>query len=265
MAMISGGDESARNAFRAILRDDSSQLSIISTEEMSPGDVLEVKNLADAIERAERVMRESSRPRDMFAELGGAAPTDDASGPAVYAKPTLTPVPPAVASLMATPLPLPPAMTSALATQPLPIIYVPMELPDDERRSQPPNPASSPSNDEDAFLQPAGRMRHFAEETLDGYRPDTTMQVRSAGAGQRRKTFAVVVGVALGVLVAALGAGVIVACLPKAEMKPDTKPVAVVATTTAEAPKTVEPKKEETTSSVPTMNVNDLPTARSKR
>ena len=107
--MISGGDESARNAFRAYLRDDSSQLSVVSTEEMSAGDVLEVKNLADAIERAERVMRESSRPRDMFAELGSEVtplpiPTDDASGPAVYAKPVLTPVPPRAVS---TPIPAP--------------------------------------------------------------------------------------------------------------------------------------------------------------
>jgi hypothetical protein len=259
--MISGGDESARNAFRAYLRDDSSQLSIISTEEMTPGDVLEVKNLADAIERAERVMRESSRPRDMFAELGENAPTvptDDASGPAVYARPTLTPVPPAVTSLMATPLPLPPTMPSALTTQPLPIIYVPIE----------------PPSEEDAFLQPAGRMRNFAEETLDGYRPDSTSELRIADAlahaGKRRRTFAVAIGVALGVLVSALGAGAIVACLPKAEAKADTKPVAtVVATTatTAEAPKTQtnEPKKVESTSSVPTMNVNDLPAAKSAK
>src|SRR5689334_19701017 len=145
MAMISGGDESAKNAFRAYLRDDSSQLSIISTEEMSPGDVLEVKNLADAIERAERVMRESSRPRDMFAELGGDTPpplpataataaTDDASGPAVYKAPILTPIPP----------PLAPMVT---ATAPLPILMV-------------------PNVEDDAFMQPAGRMRHFADETL---------------------------------------------------------------------------------------------------
>lgn len=234
MAMISGGDESARNAFRAYLRDDSSQLSIISTEEMGPGDVLEVRNLADAIERAERALRESSRPRDMFAELGGDAPggaasipTDDASGPAVYAKPTLlTPLPPA---LRATPLPPP------IATQPLPIIMVP--------------------NEEDAFLQPAGRMRHFAEETLDGYRPESTMEIRR---GARRKTATVVVGAVLGVLAIALGAGVVLACLPAAKVEAKSPPpVVTLATAKVEGPKAEAP-----TPSVPTMNVNDLPAAR---
>lgn len=223
--MISGGDESARNAFRAILRDDSSQLSVVSTEEMSAGDVLEVKNLADAIERAERVLRESSRPRDMFAELGDTPlpiptpiPTDDASGPAVYAKPILTPIPP----------PLTPAPVAA--TQPLPILML-------------------PTTEEDAFLQPAGRMRHFADETLDGYRPDSTMQIR---AGSRRKTASIVIGAILGAVAIALGAGVFMACLPaKFEAKP------TVITSAAE-----QPKKAEAAPAVPTMNVNDLPSAR---
>jgi hypothetical protein len=216
MAMISGGDESARNAFRAILRDESSQLSIVSTEEMSAGDVLEVKNLADAIERAERVLRESSRPRDMFAELGDTPlpiATDDASGPAVYAKPILTPIPP------------------PLSTQPLPVLMV-------------------PTTEEDAFLQPAGRMRHFADETLDGYRPDSTMQIR---VGARRKTASIVVGAILGVLAIALGAGAVVACMPaKFEAKP------IVVTPSAAQP-TV---KAADAPAVPTMNVNDLPSAR---
>lgn len=227
--MISGGDESARNAFRAYLRDDSSQLSIVSTEEMSPGDVLEVKNLADAIERAERVMRESSRPRDMFAELGSEVtplpiPTDDASGPAVYAKPVLTPVPPRAES---TPIPAP------IATQRLPILMLP--------------------NEEDAFLQPAGRMRHFADETLDGYRPDSTMQIR---AGARRKTASIVIGAILGALVVALGAGAVMACMPA---KFEAKPTIVTSTAKADEPK-AEPKKADAPS-VPTMNVNDLPSA----
>jgi hypothetical protein len=245
MAMISGGDESARNAFRAILRDDapsaegSSPLSISSTEEMSAGDVLEVKNLADAIERAERVLRESSRPRDMFADLGGDTPlpipTDDASGPAVYAKPTFTPVPPAAAT------PLPPLPAAPLSTQPLPILMVTL-------------PA-----DEDAFLQPAGRMRHFAEETLDGYRPDSTMQVR---AGARRKAATVVLGAILGVLALALGAGVVMARMPAAlEAKPA---ASVPAARSAEQPKKAEaPMTDDAPDpGVPTLNVNDLPSAR---
>jgi hypothetical protein len=235
MAMISGGDESARNAFRAHLRDDSSQLSIVSTEEMSPGDVLEVKNLADAIERAERVMRESSRPRDMFAELGEntPVPTDDASGPAIYAKPTYTPVPPPLRT-GAPPVTLLPPVTTPL---PLPVIMVP-----------------SVANEEDAFLQPAGRMRHFAEETLDGYRPESTMQIR---AGARRKTATMVIGAILGVLAIALGAGVVISCMPA---KFEAKPV-VVTSNPAARPTAESPKKDEGPS-VPTMNVKDLPAAR---
>jgi hypothetical protein len=227
MAMISGGDESAKNAFRAYLRDESS-VSIVSTEEMSPGDVLEVKNLADAIERAERVLRESSRPRDMFAELGGDTPlpipTDDASGPALYAKPILTPVPPP----LATPVPVP-----VVATQRLPILLLP--------------------NEEDAFMQPAGRMRHFADETLDGYRPDSTMELR---VGARRKTASIVIGAILGALLVALGAGAVMACMPaKFEAKPTT------ITSNAEPPKKAESPKPEAAPAVPTMNVKDLPSA----
>lgn len=258
MAMISGGDESARNAFRANLRDDSS-LSIISTEEMSPGDILEVRNLADAIERAERALRESSRPRDMFAELGdqltqrpatqrspvstgslatGASATDDASGPAIYAKPTLTPLPPAMR-----PTPIPPALIPApLSTPQLPILMV-------------------PNNEEDAFMQPAGRMRHFAEETLDGYRPESTLEI---ARGTRRKTATVIVGAVLGVLAMALGAGVVMACMPAAKVEAKGPPAVVtLATAQMEGPKpdpTTAPAPPK--SSVPTMNVNDLPTAR---
>jgi len=230
MAMISGGDESARNAFRAILRDDSSQLSLISTEEMSAADVLEVKNLGDAIERAERALRDSSRPRDMFAELGTplplpAIPTDDASGPALYAKPILTPIPPP----LATPAPAPVA-----ATQPLPILMI-------------------PNNEEDAFMQPAGRMRHFAEETLDGVRVDATAQLR---IGERRKGFTLVVGAIVGVLAIAIGAGVIAACMPAKASDTSTKAAPAV----VEAPKATQaPAKKD---DVPTMNVNDLPAAR---
>lgn len=264
MAMISGGDESARNAFRAYLRDDglaadgSSQLSLISTEEMSPGDVLEVRNLADAIERAERALRESSRPRDMFADLGGEGPvtqrspgsipvpTDDASGPAVYAKPTLlTPLPPA---LRTTPVPTAVIPASA-STRPLPVIMVP--------------------NEEDAFLQPAGRMRHFAEETLDGYRPESTIELNR---GARRKVATVVVGALLGVLAIAFGAGVVMACMPAATKLDAKSPPAVVTLATAqmEGPKAEAPKPEapnpaassSPSPSVPTMNVNDLPSAR---
>jgi hypothetical protein len=207
MAMISGGDESARNAFRAYLRDDalaaesSSQLLISpSTEEMSAGDVLEVKNLADAIERAERVLRESSRPRDMFAELGGDVPTDDASGPAVYARPTYTPVPPRAET---TPIPPP------IAPLPPPIIMVP----------------NVPPQEEEAFLlQP--RIR------------------------PRRRTATMVLGAILGALAVALGAGVVISCLPA---KFEAKPAVITAGS--------EPKKDEAPS-VPTMNVEDLPSAR---
>lgn len=229
MTMISGGDESARNAFRAYLRDESSQRDLVSTEEISAADVLEVKNLADAIARAEEALRapRSSR-RDMFAEL--AAATDDASGPAVFAAARPTPLPPPPA---ATPVPPPPRTE--------PILLLP--------------------NEEDAFLQPAGRMRSLADETLDGHRPLPTLELRIRA---RRHTASWMVAGALAVLAVvaiaafALGRSLESAPLPpvtQAEAKVEPRvetvapPAATTGTTTA-------------TPTVPVMDVRNLPSAK---
>lgn len=217
--MISGGDESARNAFRAYLRDESSQRGLVSTEEMTAADVLEVKNLADAIARAEEALRlESSRPRstarDMFAEL--ASSTDDIAGPAVFAAPTPTPVPPAPATE--------------------PILFLP--------------------NDEDAFLQPAGRIRSLADETLDGYRPEATLEVRIR---TRRKSASVIVAAVLAVL-----AVVVAAAFARGGAEP---PEPLPAKPTALAEPAVKPEpapvaKPAPSDTMPVMDVRSLPTAR---
>lgn len=234
MTMISGGDESARNAFRAYLRDESSQRGLVTTEEMTAADVLEVKNLADAIARAEEAMRaESSRPRskrDMFAEL--AAATDDASGPAVFAAARPTPIPPPPAAAPA-PIPPPPATD--------PVILVP--------------------NEEDAFLQPAGRMRSFADETLDGYRPEPTLELRIRA---RRSTASWVVAGA----VAVLGIVAIAAfALGRSAEAPAPPVVAAPAKTIAKVeepqPARVDaPPATATIPVVPVMDVRSLPTAK---
>lgn len=233
--MISGGDESARNAFRAYLRDESSQRGLVTTEEMTAADVLEVKNLADAIARAEEAMRAPrSSKRDMFAEL--AAATDDASGPAVFAAARPTPVPPpppAVVTAAAAPAAAPPAPI----TQPL--LLVP--------------------NEEDAFLQPAGRMRSFADETLDGYRPLATLELRIRA---RRHTASWVVGGVLAVLAVLVVVALVVGRATKEPVAPApvalAPPPAVVTTTTA-TPKAAEPT---VAPAMPVMDVRSLPPAK---
>lgn len=66
MTMIAGGDEKVRNAFRATLRDEPSRPNVAATEELSANDILEVHDLANAIARAEQIIRTpSSRPSDL--------------------------------------------------------------------------------------------------------------------------------------------------------------------------------------------------------
>lgn len=220
MSMISGGDESARNAFRATLRDESSQ-HLLSVEESRVADVLEVKNLADAIARAEEAIRaESSRPRghrDMFAEL--AASTDDTSGPAIFAPARPTPVPP------------PPATSDA-------VLIIP--------------------HDDDAFLQPAGRMRSLADDTLDGVRVDTTLEIRLRA---RRASLSWIVAGVITTL-----AFVALAVLATGRPAPPVASIAPRHTTPAQA----EPPKAPPTpapsarvvDAVPVIDVRSLPTAR---
>jgi hypothetical protein len=85
--MISRGDESARNAFCAALREETPlPLAVNVTQELDALDILEVQDVADAIARAEQSKPSLSRSRrDIFDLLGRDVPTDDASGPAVHA------------------------------------------------------------------------------------------------------------------------------------------------------------------------------------
>jgi hypothetical protein len=113
--MIAAGDDIARSAFWLSLRERPSSPSLI-TQELDPGDILEVRDVAEAIARAEALVRPAPRPRsterhseppseapsappsareDLFDALGLAAkPTDDAAGPAVAASSRISSVPP---------------------------------------------------------------------------------------------------------------------------------------------------------------------------
>lgn len=139
--MIARGDKSARDAFRAGLRLDTPiPLPPVSTEELDAIDILEVRDVAEAIARAESTPRlppsqpgpdifdALATPRPTPSPLANATarrgPTDDASGPALPATPELI----------------------ALA--------------------------------DDAYYHPGGRVRSLADVTLDGYRPEPTMLVR---------------------------------------------------------------------------------------
>lgn len=227
---------------------------------MDAADVLEVTDLANAIARAEEVIRarsshalnaspsssgESGVP-DMFDRLLATGPfadaatnearaaqnekTDDIAGSAVYAPYRPTPVPPPVnhlaapsgkttlsfgglspdgthplpalhpSTLMQTPLPLPPPYNSrdldkrsadiAADVAPAPATQTPAPAP--SASSLPPAARTAPILilDEDAFYHPAGRIRGFADVTLESYRPEPTVMVRLR---QRRSTLAWVV------------------------------------------------------------------------
>lgn len=184
--LIADGDSVARNAFRVGLREET-PLPIAGlarsrsggagvTQELDPGDILEVQDMAEAIARAEQLVRtpppRSSAPAsapDMFDDLGrrstpGTRATDDTAGPA-------SPAPPYAA---ARPTPAPPSSSTRTATAitPAPVPrYVTM-------------PSAA---EDDAFFHPIGRIRSLADVTLDGYRAEPTLLVRAAS---RRKRFA---------------------------------------------------------------------------
>jgi hypothetical protein len=206
--LIADGDSVARNAFRVGLREDT-PLPIASladragiTQELDPGDILEVQDMAAAIARAEMLVLRtpippakasaSSEP-DMFEALGQRATraTDDASGPATPAPPYVaTPVPPAPTSPRYVTMPSAP-IVPAIASPALPAI--------------PPSPAPPTALEDDAFYHPLGRMRSLADVTLDGYRPEPTLLVRAAS---RRKRFSWVLLAALVPLVVLAGIAV---------------------------------------------------------
>ena len=57
--MISDGDSVARNAFRVALltaRPDDTPLPVNTTQELDPNDILEVRDMAEAIARAEQIV-----------------------------------------------------------------------------------------------------------------------------------------------------------------------------------------------------------------
>lgn len=249
MSMIAAGDQSARNAFLTNLRDDSSRPISMGnpTQELDPSDILEVKDLANAIERAERSMltplpvpASYSRAIDMFEELGA---TDDISGPAIHAPYVPTPVPPPPAVAAPTPVPPVPAPSKP------PILYV--------------------NHEDDAFLQPGPRLRSFAEESLQIQRAEPTLLVR---AQSRRKTATGIVVAAFGLIVLFTGGAFAARHFANASSTAVTPatPVATTVIATATMPAKASPaitaKAEAaptaTTAAVPVFDVKSLPTAR---
>lgn len=199
-----GSDHRVRNAFRATLLDEPSSASILATQEIDATDVLEVRDLAHAIARAEEVLRARSsrvladvasspaKTKDIFDAL---LATDDAVGPAVHAPYVPTPLPPRGSPLPTppgvtrpatllrpleelTPIPMAPRLPAPISPAPAP---PPAAIPPAPHTAPiPPAPRTAPILvlDDDAFYHPAGRIRTFAEATLDGYRPEPTLLVR---------------------------------------------------------------------------------------
>ncbi|MBX3222828.1 MAG: hypothetical protein KF795_20105 [Labilithrix sp.] len=162
------------------------------------------------------------RAGDIFDKL---VATDDAVGPAVHAPYRPTPLPPRTS-----PIPLPPGVLrpatllrapEAVTATPIPVAVTPTPvtapvapvsaapaltpapLPSSPGATQPlaalaipPAPRTAPILilDEDAFYHPAGRIRSFADATLDGYRPEPTLMVRIR---ERRHTLSLGVGLVL--------------------------------------------------------------------
>lgn len=229
MSMIAGGDHKARNAFLTNLRDDSSRRVIDATvpnrtQELDPSDILEVKDLANAIERAERSMvtplpipAQYSRGLDMFDALGTSTSaadsssdfdaTDDTSGPALHAPVIPTPIPPA----MAAPAPKPSA----------PILYV-------------------QAAEDDAYLQPAPRIRSLAEESLQ-LRAQPTLLVRAQG---RRRKATTIAGIVFGLAALFMGGAFAANALTAQADAASPPPVATTTIATATLAKTSTPAPE---------------------
>jgi len=263
MSMIAGGDESARNAFRAILRDEPSRPNL--TQELDASDILEVRDLARAIERAEQMLTPlpvapvSSRPEDAPAgrtrDIFDMLATDDAAGPAAFAPARPTPVPPA-----------PPTVRSPVPASTL----APARAPS--------GPASAPILDmaleEDAYFQPGGRIRSLADESLQIHRPQPTLLLRIQ---TRRRTATWVAAGVIGFLGIVIGTALIVqATGPEAEVAPastttlttalaPTAATAVTAATpvtaAAEPATTATATTPAATPAIPVFDVNSLPAA----
>jgi hypothetical protein len=252
--MIADGDSVARNAFRVALltaAPEETPLPVNTTQELDPSDILEVRDMAEAIARAEQLVAapRSSRPSsrrnvggDLFESLGR-RPTDDTSGPA-------TPAP--LGIMTAAQLMRPESITRPVT----PVESMVLSL-----------PVTAPLAEDDAYYHPAGRIRSLADVTLDGYRPEPTLLLR---ARARRKSFSWVLGAVL--LPLAVLAGI--ALLDRQETATAATSMTTIATATIVTTATprVAPKANaasakpalESHGNVPVFDVNSLPTAGSR-
>ena len=233
------------------------------TQELDPGDILEVRDMAEVIARAEQIVTAPRSSRsvgraettDIFDALVRRPsanaflrmPTDDAAGPATpapHASISTLPPPPHIAQ----PVVLPPIAASSL------VLTVPV------------------ATEDDAYYTPGGRVRSLADVTLDGYRPEPTLLVR---ARARRKGLS---WLAIGVLLPILGIAAIAffgrqetatAATSTTTIATATMPVAKPAITVAAPPAAAMPAPKpiaitKPRAGVPTFDVNSLPTAKAK-
>jgi len=256
----------ARNAFRVGLREDTplpipatliarttpvpgdAVMAAGATQELDPGDILEVQDMAAAIARAELLLAtpaaSAAAPRggrrDLFETLGQRA-TDDTAGPATPAPPHAFP---------AVPTPVPPR-------------YVTMPA------------AVTTAAEDDAFYHPVGRMRSLADVTLDGYRPEPTLLVRAAS---RRKRLSWIMAAALLPLLVLAAIAIFATIEPRDSgftasttgtlSTPRARTTAVpqrTPLTTSSAVGRVGPVGPAVAPATPVFDVNSLPSARSRR
>lgn len=302
--MISDGDSAARNAFRVALLTPHAQetpLPLVGTQELDPADILEVREMAEIIARAEQIVVAPRSSRVLVQGLGNDDPpssrslrspdstdifdalvrrrTDDTAGPATPAPPavlttllgvgqprleTQTPVPAAIIPLSALAtaaavLESQSQATAARAASAL-VLSLPVEA-----------PSVRPGIEEDAFYTPGGRVRSLADVTLDGYRPEPTLLLRAAA---RRKSFtwlfvAALLPITVLAAIAIFGRGAEKPTPAEAatgataglEGKVGTTTLATATMPAAAAPGTEAEPKATKASSVPTFDVNSLPTA----
>jgi len=293
MSMISGSDERVRNAFRANLLEEPSRPNM--TQELDANDILEVSDLANAIERAERSLRtplpaplptasSSKRPRDIFEALT----TDDASGPAVHAPARPTPVPPPPPGTLRSPVLAAPATLLPPVVTPIPTRVAPGAKPAPTSSAElqaltaarEPASSSKPAPhvltlpptmprvdvatamEDDAYFHPGARIRGLADESLQIYRPEPTLLVR---ARARRRTVSwVVLAVVPALLMLAAAAFFL---RPTAEPAPAVAPQAQVTTTaaaTAATAATVAPKPAVTAEAKPIVSESKPAVSESK-
>ena len=274
--MISDGDSVAKNAFRvALLNAEDTPLPVNRTQELDPNDILEVRDMAEAIARAEQIVSapRSSRPAppssrrgllagetDLFESLGR-RPTDDTAGPA-------TPAPSASAMQLLRPeAVIPPHALRLQAPTPTPAPVATARTPVHELV------LSLPATEEDAYFAPAPRIRSLADQTLDGYRPEPTLLLR---ARARRSSFKWVIGaILLPVLVLAAIAifgqqDAATAATSTTTIATATMPAAPPATTAPPAIAAPAPKPVTTSPApapspgLPVFDVNSLPTAKAR-